>query len=622
MGEWMALVMAAVVTATAFGADERQFGLHFDFHAAPAKDGKSVVIGGTLKESDIREICRTIRPDFLQIDCKGHPGWASYPTKLGNAMPDIKGDPLRIWRRVTKEEGVALFLHYSGVYDMKYAAAHPDDRVILADGEACDSVVLDGRYADALLIPQLKELAGEYGAEGAWVDGECWAAAPDFTPRSLAAFERATGVCLDGGMPSAPDKPHYEQYRAHARELFRRYLNHYVDAGHADFPRFKICSNWAFTDHMPEKVCANVDFLSGDVDQRDSFWSARYAARGVALQGRPWDLMAWGFRILADGGEFVSKSVPQLMQEASAVIALGGGFQVYIPQARDGSPQMDRIRPLKPLADFVRRRQPYCFGGTPVRQVAVLLSTYDCNRESRGLYSRTGCDKVSGLVNLLCDAGHSVSIVMEHHLDASTVASWPVIVVPELFEGLAPETVSLLRGYAREGGNLVVSGVKSRKLLAGECGDAMDRIVSFGKGRLAVFGEDIGKAYFAAMRSEHRDRARRILRALYRPLAEVESAHGSLEVVDLVKDGRLMVQLVNGNGNHHAANVITEDFVPPVTDVRLRIRTAAKPRALRLQPDGRDLPFEWRDGIATVEIPKVEMHAVVEVCTRMPQIML
>ena len=84
------------------------FGLHFDFHASPAP-GK--VVGATLKEEDIREICRTIRPDFLQIDCKGHPGWASYPTKCGNAMPEILGDPLAMWRRVTREEGVALYLH-------------------------------------------------------------------------------------------------------------------------------------------------------------------------------------------------------------------------------------------------------------------------------------------------------------------------------------------------------------------------------------------------------------------------------------------------------------------------------------------------------------------------------
>ena len=40
---------------------ESAFGLHFDFHASPAP---GLVVGATLREEDIREICRLIRPDF------------------------------------------------------------------------------------------------------------------------------------------------------------------------------------------------------------------------------------------------------------------------------------------------------------------------------------------------------------------------------------------------------------------------------------------------------------------------------------------------------------------------------------------------------------------------------
>ena len=64
---------------------ESFFGLHFDFHAQP----KYGLQGKSLNEEDIRRICRTLKPDFIQIDCKGHPGWASYPTELGNAMPEF-----------------------------------------------------------------------------------------------------------------------------------------------------------------------------------------------------------------------------------------------------------------------------------------------------------------------------------------------------------------------------------------------------------------------------------------------------------------------------------------------------------------------------------------------------
>ena len=156
------------------------FGLHFDFHANPS-DG---VQGRALNEDDIRKICKEIKPDFIQIDCKGHPGWASYPSEIGNAMPEFAQDTLALWRRVTKEEDVALYMHYSGVYDKKYCAEHPEDTVMNHDGSRVyDTTRTMGKYVDNLLIPQLTEIAEKYGVDGFWVDGECWKTKIDY-PRS------------------------------------------------------------------------------------------------------------------------------------------------------------------------------------------------------------------------------------------------------------------------------------------------------------------------------------------------------------------------------------------------------------------------------------------------------
>ena len=105
-------------------------GIHSDFHATPAFG----TVGATLREEEIREVCRLLKPDFWEIDSKGHPGWASYPTALGNAMPSIAFDTLAMWRRVTREEGVALYLHYSGLWDINYGTQHPEECVVNADG--------------------------------------------------------------------------------------------------------------------------------------------------------------------------------------------------------------------------------------------------------------------------------------------------------------------------------------------------------------------------------------------------------------------------------------------------------------------------------------------------------
>ncbi len=645
------------------------FGLHFDFHATPdAKNGP--VVGATLSEEDIREICTLLKPDFLQIDCKGHPGWTSYPTACGNAMPQfndaapVNGDPLKLWRWVTKEEDVALYMHYSGVIDQKYCAEHPDQAVLLADGKrsGCNGSMgvtrTNGRYADDLMIPQLKELALKYGVNGVWVDGECWGTRVDFDPETLAQFERETGIALNGILPDTPDKPHYEEYREFCRELFRRHVRKYVDALHEATPDFQVASNWAYTDHMPEAVSADVDFLSGDFNPGNSFNSARYAARAIAQQQKTWDLMAWNFRNTENG--HIAKHPTQIMQEAASVISLGGGFQNYITQYPDGAPRMDQIRRMKPLADFMRQRQDYCFRGHARHQAAILLSTYDRLHESESLYSRNGWEKIMGLTALLCDAGHSTEVVSEHTLKGH-YAEYPVIIVPELYFGLAEETVKELISYAENGGSLVLVGVHTCKLFSGAglpfsvralggkmysftldkidygsvvapcvigCKGASVAFVSdtprdrnrklaavlpFGKGKIGVIGADIGSSYAACSQYLEKRLMTKMLAKLYTPSVSIQKCEGTLEITDLLKDGKQFIQLVNANGRHTDSGCATEDSIPACRDIVLSIACDKEPKALIQRPCGRELKFRMKNGRAIVRLDRVDIHEIIEV---------
>ena len=136
-----------------------------------------------------------VKPDYIQIDCKGHRGYSSYPTKVGNPAPGFVGDPLRIWRDVTRKRGVPLFMHYSGVWDYKAVADHPDWAAINGDGKPNDKATsVFGPYVDALMIPQLRELAGEYGVDGVWVDGDCWGTTPDYSEAAVKRFCEQTGA--------------------------------------------------------------------------------------------------------------------------------------------------------------------------------------------------------------------------------------------------------------------------------------------------------------------------------------------------------------------------------------------------------------------------------------------
>ena len=154
------------------------FGVHFDLHASE----DITDAGRTLTPEMVDTFLRKVRPDFIQIDCKGHPGISSYPTKAGYHVKGFQKDPLRLWREVTERNKVGLYMHYSGVWDGKVATEHPDWAMVKANGDRnTQKISFFSPYLDSIVIPQLKELSGDYKVDGAWIDGDCWAVETDYS---------------------------------------------------------------------------------------------------------------------------------------------------------------------------------------------------------------------------------------------------------------------------------------------------------------------------------------------------------------------------------------------------------------------------------------------------------
>ncbi len=435
---------------------ESFLGIHFDFHASD--DCKEV--GRNVTPRMVENIIKEVRPDYIQCDCKGHRGLSSYMTKVGNRAPGFVRDQLRIWREVTARHGVGLYMHYSGVADIEAIRRHPSwarlDEKGKRDGT---NTSVFGPYVDELLIPQMKELSDEYGVDGAWVDGECWATAPDYGKKVLAEFRKATGIRT---IPRKPGDKGLFEFHEFCREGFRQYLRHYVDAIHAHNPRFQITSNWAFTSFMPEPVTAAVDYLSGDYPMQNSVNFARMEGRCIAPQGMPWDLMAWGFcGHPKEGGGWSSKTAIQLKQEAAIVLALGGGFQTYYRQKRDGSINGWTMKAMGEVAKFCRARQDVCHRARAVPQIALLYSTAAFYRLNTRLFSPWdgALDDMHGTLMCLLDGQGSVEILNEHNL-AGRMDEYPLIVVPD-WNYLEPAFAKELVAYVRGGGRLLCVGPDS-----------------------------------------------------------------------------------------------------------------------------------------------------------------
>ncbi|MBI5802016.1 MAG: hypothetical protein HZA92_14995 [Verrucomicrobia bacterium] len=633
---------------------ESFLGIHFDFHAGP--DCKEV--GKNTTPEMVAAILDKVRPDYIQIDCKGHPGYSSYPTKVGNPVPGFVGDPLRVWREVTAARGVGLYLHYSGVWDSRAIQLHPDWAAINADGSPHKNATsVFGPYVDRLLIPQLRELAGDYGVDGAWVDGECWATVPDYGAAAVKAFVAATGFA---NAPRKPAEPHWFEWMEFQREAFRKYLRHYLAEVKRTNPDFAVASNWAFSDHMPEPVSAQVAFLSGDFSPQNSVNSARFSARCLANQGVSWDLMAWSFANVKTGTR-QQKTAVQLQREAALVLAQGGGFQAYFTQRRDGSLDVAKMDVMAEVAKFCRERQEFCHRAVIVPQVALLYSRASHYRQSPQLFTPNSpaVRSLRGVLQGLVESQHPVQIVSEHHL-RGRMSEWPLIVLPEC-EHLDVDFRDELVSYVKRGGRLLVAGPKAAALFVkeldvvpeaeapptgsvrlefgvskaefattwqgvkpgatarnfGAFGPANDTnaparpaatLAPLGKGTIAAVWLNLGERCADGKTPAAREFLDALARNLFpKPMIEVSGSH-AVDVSLARNHGKLQVHLVNTSGPHATEPFV--DSIAPVGPLQVTLRSGSSPKRITLLPGGRATEFKHANGETHFTVAEVPIHSV------------
>ena len=586
--------------------DQSFLGVHMDFHAgATNKD-----IGANTTPEMVQAIIDKIHPDYIQIDCKGHPGYSSYPTEVGNPAPGVTGDPLKVWREVTARNGVALYMHYSGVWDSRALELHPEWAAIDKDGKRSENMTsVFGPYVDSLLIPQLKELAGKYGVDGAWVDGECWATSADYSEKAVRLFREQTGH----DAPRSPQEPFWYEWKQFNREGFRSYLRHYISAVRSEYPDFQICSNWAFTHHMSEPVSAPVNFISGDYSPSNSVNSARVAARYISLQGMPWDLMAWSF--VREG--HIQKSSVQLIREAAVTLSQGGGFQAYYTQNGDGSVNLDKLESMAEVAVFARARQRFCHHSSAVPQVAVLASTFDYQHydpsSPQDLYPNH-VGRAEGMLECLLDCRYSVDLAGEAALSPD-MSRFPLVVVPEC-DTLSTVFRDELLDYARKGGSLLIAGKGMSRFFSEASGVSLKGerwfTQNLGKGKVGFIPASIADDYEQGKDAASiRSKVEKITGELFPdPLVKV-SCKARVDVSVRKHDGRLQVHLVNLSGDHR--NTLLMDSIPPVKDIEILLRVRAKPSRILRQPEGKPLPFKYKDGMAIFRVPSLEIYDIIEV---------
>jgi hypothetical protein len=630
------------------------FGLHFDLHPNPGDPA----LGRDLTDEMVDRLLTRVKPDYVQYDCKGHVGYLGFPSKTGNSAPHIVKDSLEIWRRVTAQRGVALFIHFSGVWDSLAIQKHPEWASKHPDGTPDPNATSTfGPYVDDLMIPELKEAIEKYDLDGAWVDGECWAVRPDYSPAVEKLFTEATGIRQ---LPKGPGEAGWAEFLDMNRRQFRTYAKHYMDELHRFRPSFQIASNWMYTTLAPEKPELPVDYLSGDFLGSSSISTARLDARYLSSVGMPWDLMAWGFQSGSRGVGWSHKSAVQLEQEASVVLAQGGGFQIYYNPTRAGYIDDRNVGVMAKVGAFARERQPFCHKSEPVPQIGVVFSTNTLYTAGNKMFGGWGnlIDPARGMVDALVESGYPADVIPEWRLD-ELAARYPLIVLPDWAQvGLTVKKT--LAAYVRAGGNLLLAGSENAALFSPELavrmrGAAVQQTVfvpggevfanlsgvwqdaepitaqaveqrfptydstrdgkcaasvnALGKGKIAAIYGPFGSVYAATHAPGARVFLRKVVGRLFRPQVEIAAPPG-IEIALRRKDGKLGLHLLNATAMPVANDYGVPDFIPAIGPVEIRLHTPKAPAKVTLEPGGQPLTGRYANGVWKGSVGQLDIYRI------------
>ena len=646
------------------------FGFHYDLHAGAA----DTELGLHCKPEELIPLLKIIGPDFVQTDCKGHPGYVSWFSKTPDASipPALKKDAMAGWREATRKLGMPLHGHYSGIWDKAAAKKHPHWAVMGPEGKRHvdgGKMCVRSPYLNKLLLPQMFELIDRYGIDGFWVDGDIWAVEFCYCPLCRKAFTKATGLAEP---PTETEDPNWPAWWKFNLDSFYGYVKAYCDAVHAHKPDVRVCSNWLQTFGNPGEPSVPTDWISGDNAPVFGMDDCRCESRFISTRGKPWDIMLWGFYSTywqLRESPSVIKSEQMMMQEAATTLALGGNVQVYEHggKFRDGRLVPWHLRRYAELRKFAKKRQALCQGGKTLPQVAVLHSEQHLWKtiRTKGLREVPETAIVRGAVHALLECHYGVDILDEWALQ-QRLREFPAVVVPECY-ALSQEMVEALKNYVREGGRLLVTGSKTfDRFGAAFLGAASQEVIekaSFfvpsasgsvalysgewrlltptrakplcrlgktpllddellpnpaaiinqvGRGTVAYIPADVFRDFQNNRYTMTKDFIGSVAHSAFGTLDYRVEAPTAIDVAIRQKGRHIVVHFLNrASGIPNRANCGAVDEIPRVGPIILTVRRKTAPKSIKTAFENSDMSVAFKAGKLTVKLSSVHIHAAV-----------
>lgn len=353
------------------------------------------------------------------------------------------------------------------------------------------------------------------------------------------------------------------------------------------------------------------------------------------------------------------------MQEASEVIAMGGGFQVYYTQNRDASLKPWTFPGMAKIATFCRDRQPFCKEAKPLPQIAVLYSTFAFYKFAHIIYDYNPdviANEAKGVTMSLLDKQYSVQVLQEHHLKGR-LNEFPVIIIPGWSE-LEPSFKKELLEYAHNGGKLLLTGPGTIKYFSEETGltsvkenqesflnlgyqgrfctlktpfvevelpanaktigdfyadqDFRSKsipaaaIIPFGKGEIGMVFSSMGATYIWQRTQLAADFLSDVVGQLIEPAIKVEGS--SYIHVNLTSKGnQTLIHLINVAGQHDNEKIYEWAEIPALYNIKIQYKTKKAPKKLTLQPEDKPIEFTYKSGKINLTLPKLNIYSILQI---------
>jgi hypothetical protein len=79
------------------------------------------------------------------------------------------------------------------------------------------------------------------------------------------------------------------------------------------------------------------------------------------------------------------------------------------------------------------------------------------------------------------------------------------------------------------------------------------------------------------------------------------------------ENGHLYIHLINTGGAHSNPSVLDYAEVNPLHNIEVTLQLAHAPKAIRLQPENKSLPFTYTNGRANVTVQELAVYSILEI---------